>query len=85
MQHRVQRPNGHELVDDDQGGGVAATANHGQDVGVGENPQAGVFLVEVARDAGDHVADIEDLRHNIVLLPATAPCLWEQNVAGYII
>ena len=52
MQHRVEAAYWHVLTDDHEVGGRVTAANDGQDVGMGEYPQFGIFLVEVSRYPG---------------------------------
>ena len=52
MQHRVEAAHWHVLADDHEVRRRVTAANDGQDVGVGEYPQFGIFLVEVSRYPG---------------------------------
>lgn len=75
VQKPVQAAPGHVLGHRGQCRRLVHAAQHRQDVGVREDAQLGELLVEVAGDARGALAHLQDLGHDVVVLPATAPGL----------
>lgn len=75
MQQIVQRTPRHILTDDDQPRGSIARSYNWKNVRMGEDAQLGELLVEVPTDACIAFAYGQNFRHDVVVLPSTAPSL----------
>ena len=65
----------HVLADDHEVGRGVAAADDGQHVGVGEDPQLGVLLVEVPGYPRRALPQRQDLRRDLIPLPLAPPSL----------
>ena len=65
----------HVLADDHEVGRGVAAADDGQHVGVGEDPQLGILLVEVPGYPRRALPQRQDLRSDLIPLPLAPPSL----------
>ena len=78
MQNVKEGAVGHVLWDDVEIRGLGEAAEDAEYVGVGEDAVFGVLFVEVTRHTRRHLADPQHLRHHLLTLVASLPCLRRQ-------
>ena len=85
MEDMEERAIGEVLAQHDQVGWAVDTAQHGMNVGVREDAQAGELLPKLPRDARRDVVLPQHLGHDLCSLPHTLPHLVIDRVTEYLL
>lgn len=75
VQQIMQRSSRHILANDHQIRWRIACTQHGQNIRMRKDSQFGEFFVEIARDSCGALTYTEYLGDDVILLPASAPCV----------